>query len=166
MPMLNCECPGCTWMMQQPDWMTRYIPIFLHGDATPITGHGKSWAKSSQIWSWGGLLGKGHTKQVVFWIWSVFKDIMTKTTTHKRFWKILCWSLRSLQRGLWPSANWDGQPWVHGSVDAMRAGTPLVGEDPATCFACQLWRLKGDLEDVHEDISLFDCLTCLSTQRL
>ena len=159
MPKLNSESPGCTWMMQQPDWMTRFIPIFVHGDGTPITGIGKSWAKSSQIWNWGSLLGSGNTKQVVFWIWNVFKDIMTKTATRKRFWKILWWSQTALQRGLWPSTNWDGQAWVLGSLDAVRAGTPLVGEDPSTCFACQLWRLKGDLEDVHEDMWCVDMFT-------
>lgn len=151
MPMDICECKGCTWMMRQTRWRSRYIPIFLHGDATPITGIGKSWAKSAQIWNWGSLLAKGSTKQIVFWIWCVFKDLMTRSTTHRRFWKIFCWSLRSLQTGLWPATNWDGERWAAESVDAIRAGTPLIGDDPSTCFACQLWRVKGDLEDFHED---------------
>ena len=152
MPKLNFESPGCTWMMQQPDWMTRFIPIFVHGDGTSITGIGKSCAKSSQIWNWGSLLCKGCTKQVVLWIWRVFKDIMTKNTTRKRFWKILWWSQTALQRGLWPSTNWDGQAWV-------RADTPLVGGDPSTCFVCHLWRLQGDLEDVHQDMWCVDMPT-------
>ena len=140
-------------MMRQTSWKTRYIPIFLHGDGTPITGIGKSWAKSSQIWNWGSLLARGPTREIVFWIWSVFKESMTRSTTRSRFWKILCWSLRSLQAGLWPATNWNGLPWEPGSIDAMRAGTPLVGDDLSTRFACQIWRAKGDLEDFHEDRS-------------
>ena len=45
----------------------------------------------------------------------------------------------------WPSL-------LLGSIDAVRADTPLVGGDPSTCFVCHLWRLQGDLEDVHQDM--------------
>ena len=165
MPMDNCECPGCTWMMRQIGWRTGYIPIFLHRDGTPITGAGKSWANACQIWNWGSLLASGSTKEIVFWIWCVFKDVMTNSSTRKRFWQILCWSLRSLQRGLWPAANWNKDLWEPGSVDALRANTPLVGDDPSTCFACQLWRVKGDLEDFHEDRSLCNMPAHLQTSH-
>ena len=96
-------------------------------------------------------MARGSTQEVVFWIWSVFKELMTATTTRKRYWKIVVWSLRALQRGLWPATNWDGSDWEAGSMDAFRAGNPLVGDDRSSYFACQLWRVKGDLEDYHED---------------
>jgi hypothetical protein len=147
------QCKGCTWMMRQVNWRTRFIPIFLHGDGTPITGIGKSWSKSSQIWNWGSLLARGSTVEVVFWIWSVFKEYLT-ATARKQFWKVLVWSLKAMQKGLWPATNWDNTAWAPGSVDALRANTPLVGDDKSTCFCCQLFRIKGDLEDFHEDTML------------
>ena len=94
-------------MMRQPNWKNRFIPLFLHGDGTPITGIGKTWSKSSQIWNWGSLLARGSTVEVVFWIWSCYKAYLTDPA-RKRFWKILVWSFRAMQRGLWPSNNWDG----------------------------------------------------------
>lgn len=148
---------GCSWMMRQPNWKSRFIPIFLHGDGTPITGIGKTWSKSSQIWNWGSLLARGSTVEVVFWIWSCYKVYLTDPA-RKRFWKIFVWSLRAMQRGLWPSSNWDGSDWAPGSVDAVRAGKPLVGDDRRTCFCCQLYRIKGDLEDFHEDMIIVCCM--------
>jgi hypothetical protein len=148
---------GCSWMMRQPNWKSRFIPIFLHGDGTPITGIGKTWSKSSQIWNWGSLLARGSTVEVVFWIWSCYKVYLTDPA-RKRFWKIFVWSLRAMQRGLWPSSNWDGSDWAPGSVDAVRAGKPLVGDDRRTCFCCQLYRIKGDLEDFHEDMIIACCM--------
>ena len=37
------------------------IPLSLHGDGVPITGVGKSWSKSCDIYSWNSLLGGGRT---------------------------------------------------------------------------------------------------------
>jgi hypothetical protein len=144
---------GNAWLKNFKNFRTRMIPIFIHGDACPITGVGKSWSNSCQIWNWGGLLGVGTTVQIVFWILSVWKDLMSDNT-RKRFWKIVTWSFRAMQVGLWPERNWNGDPWPRGSIDAFRANTPLVGNDCNTCFACQIWKVKGDLEDFHEDLEI------------
>ena len=44
-----------------PDYNTCAIPLSLHGDGVPITGVGKSWGKSMDVWSWCSLLASGRT---------------------------------------------------------------------------------------------------------
>jgi len=82
---------------------------------------------------------------------------------------MMTWSFRALQVGLWPARNWNQDPWPRGSIDALRANTPLVGTDLNTCFACQIWKVKGDLEDIHEDVGVIAqsyMLQCCCTNLL
>ena len=39
-------------MKEKRNWKTLYVPIALHGDGVPISGVGKSWQRSAEIWSW------------------------------------------------------------------------------------------------------------------
>ena len=43
-----------------PDYQHVAIPIAIHGDGVPVTGVGKSWSKSCDIYSWASLLGGGR----------------------------------------------------------------------------------------------------------
>ena len=44
----------------EPDYQHTAIPIAIHGDGVPVTGVGKSWSKSCDIYSWASLLGGGR----------------------------------------------------------------------------------------------------------
>ena len=44
----------------EPDFQDVAIPIALHGDGVPVTGVGKSWSKSCDVYSWCSLLGGGR----------------------------------------------------------------------------------------------------------
>ena len=44
-----------------PGYQSCVIPLSLHGDGVPITGVGKSWGKSMDVWSWCSLLASGRT---------------------------------------------------------------------------------------------------------
>ena len=58
------------------------------------------------------LLSQGHSKEVMFWIWSVFDRLRVKGDstgegTLESFFRILRWSLCSLYEGVWPDSPWD-----------------------------------------------------------
>ena len=118
-------------------------PHFFHGDGVPTTGVGKSWGKSLNVFDWGSLLARGPTKQIVFWIWSVFAAISSKRTMEV-FWKIMKWSFNALFSGKHPDKDFHGEPYPAGSAEAKLAGKPLVGSDPGDHYFCVIWRFKGD----------------------
>lgn len=122
----------------------RCIPLSIHGDGVPITGVGKSWSKSVEVFSWSSLLSHGATIKTSFLIWGFFWHLVIKQdglNAYQKFSKILCWSFEALLSGKWPLVNPFGRPWAPGSVDANRAGTPLADG----FFAC-LYLVKGDLD--------------------
>ena len=135
----------------------RCIPIRIHGDGVPVTGVGKSWGKSADIYSWNSFFATGPTIEFNFYIWAVFKAVLSTSfnrNTKNTFWKILVWSLKWLWLGLWPNKNWDGSDWVH-RVDIDRAMTPLAGTDDDFLFCC-VWGLLGDLEYFKTEYGLQD----------
>ena len=139
----------------RPNYKTRAVPISLHGDAVPVTGVGKAWSRSLDLFSWCSLLGVGLTMEFNFFIWGIFKTIVSEKfmrNTKHNFWTILIWSLRALYEGVWPTERWDGAPWEN-SVDINRAGTPLAGS-PHNCFYCVLWCIKGDLVYYRDELKL------------
>ena len=106
-----------------PNYQSRAIPLALHGDGVPVTGVGKVWGKSLDVFSWCSLLGTGLTIEFTFYIYSIFQKALCNATlfnTKQRFWRILVWSLQALMNGLWPDRTWDGE------LDP-KGGTPLAG---------------------------------------
>ena len=51
----------CHPIRNEVGFQDNVIPISLHGDGAPITGVGKSWSKSCDVFSWNSLLGGGRT---------------------------------------------------------------------------------------------------------
>jgi len=126
--------------------------VFFHGDGVPVTGLGKTWGRSCNIWNWGSLLAKGSTVEIVFWIWSCILDIMVKGRTQAKFYKIMKWSFTALWNGTWPMADWDDTKYAANSPEGKKAGTPLVGTNLSECLFCVVWLLKGDLDFHHKEI--------------
>ena len=117
------------------NWDSLFIPVSLHGDAVPVSGCGKPWAKSYTIFSWSSLLGKGTTLATNFMIYSIFASVFPKASKHA-FWKRLLASFLALFEGVWPE-------------DSPKAGEPLAGG-----YRACLWMLKGDLKYWSEDLDL------------
>ena len=135
-----------------PSHRKKCIPIALHGDGVPISGVGKSWSKSAQVFSWTSLLARGPTKSTCFLIYLFFWHLIVPAGNmdlYKKFTKVLCWSLGALFDGKWPGADADGRPWEQGSPQAERAGKPL-----ANGFFCCVYLLKGDLEFMSKAFGL------------
>ena len=145
-------------MRDRPNWRSCCIPLSIHGDGVPVTGCGKSWAKTWDIFSWMSLLGSGSTTEFNFLIWGIWSQMRARNTavpTIKTFWKIVCWSLRVMYIGRWPFFDWEGRPMTN-PIDVARAGTPLAGTE-THFFFCVLWILKGDLEYLWKELGLPNC---------
>ena len=123
-----------------PGWERVCIPLSLHGDGVPIKGVGKTWSESMTIFSWCSMIcGLGRTIEFNFMMGSIFGHLVGKSLgcrTMKNFWKIVCWSLKWLAAGLWPTETWDGE-----DIHDDKAGTFL-----ANGFKGVLFCLRGDLE--------------------
>ena len=81
------------------NWKKRYIPFGLHGDGVPISGVGKSWQRSAEVWSWNSLLAWGPTMQMMHFNFALFKDIVSSRRGHDTrdtFMRLLAWSLMSV----------------------------------------------------------------------
>ena len=138
-----------------PNFRSRAIPISLHGDGVPVTGVGKAWSHSANMYSWCSLLGAGSTMLFNFYIYHIWAKCISKAETMeslRRFWMILTWSLKWLYLGLWPNTDWNDKPFTS-LVDIRRAGTPLAGER-GSHFFCVPWVIRNDLEFQWKDLLL------------
>ena len=63
-----------------PNWKKKTIPLSLHGDGVPVTGCGKVWAKSSMIFSFKSLVGRGSTIQTNYLILSIMTCLLATWT--------------------------------------------------------------------------------------
>ena len=50
------------------------MPISLHGDGVPVTGVGRSWAKSYEALTWTSCVASGSTSSIFNFIVGMFKD--------------------------------------------------------------------------------------------
>ena len=85
----------------------KQIPIGLHGDGVPIVGKGKIWCKSSWVYSWSSLLSEAPTKDKQFYIGMVW-DTLQGPETMDSFFKVIAWSFKFLQQGIWPTEDYQG----------------------------------------------------------
>ena len=140
-------------LRHKPNHKRRCIPLFLHGDAVPCTGVGKSWSKLLDIWSWGSLMTlDGKTMLTNFLIFSFYTMLQTHAAdekTYETFWIALCWSLECLYIGKHPYSHWDGVAYGKGTPEGKLAGTWL-----ADGWFGALWCIIGDLDYFHAQLNL------------
>ena len=94
------------------DYKSKVVPLAVHGDGVPVVGLGKGWSKVMTMFSWYSLIGQGQTKEILFWVWSMY-DRMSKGSvsegTRGVFFAVLRWSFLCLMEGKWPSADFQGK---------------------------------------------------------
>jgi hypothetical protein len=133
-------------MTNQEGWETKCVPLQLHGDSVPVSGIGKAWSKSVEIYSWSSALGSASCAMSQVLVCLFHKLLVSKQhgrDTMATFWKHLVWSFHWLMLGLWPAADPDGVQYepgtreykLHHDVKYLAGGWRGV-----------LWCLKGDLE--------------------
>ena len=123
------------------------IPLALHGDGVPVTGAGRSWQKSLEVYSWCSLLSKGNTLKCNFLIYAMFDKLLVKSgglNGFDKFSKLLAWSFQALYDGKWPSVDEQGRP-----TNDPKAGKPLAGG-----FRGVLFVIRGDLEFMTTKLGL------------
>lgn len=122
------------------DFAKYAVPISVHGDGVAVSGMGKSWSRSVDVYSWASMLATGETIVSNYLIYCMYPKLMTTEAVDK-FWKIVQWSLYWLFIGRWPRKDVNGNDWPAGSIDAERAGKHLAGGYFATVFC-----IRADLE--------------------
>ena len=107
------------------------MPISLHGDGVPVTGVGRSWAKSYEALTWTSCVASGSTVSIFNFIVGLFKDAAC-TIDDKETWddilKNILWSFKALLRGEWPDRDDNGVLYQPGSQGYRRRFKPLCGE--------------------------------------
>jgi hypothetical protein len=132
--------------LSQVDERARCIPISLHGDGVPVSGLGKAWSRSVEIYSWASALSNSSTAMSQIMICLFHKLLVSKTPgrdTMLTFWKHMVWSFKWMMLGLWPDVDANGKPYPRGSLgwDRHHRQKWLAGG-----WKGVLWCLKGDLE--------------------
>ena len=135
------------------DWRRWAIPIKLYGDGVPITGVGKSWSKSCNVYTCGSLVGVGKTHELLFMIWAIMTELIYKSSmcnldSRRVFWKKLCWSLRGAWLGEFLPHDSDNNPYDAASVMGKLAGTLIAGG-----YFFVVWLLGSDLEWFYKDFA-------------
>ena len=89
-----------------------FIPISMHGDATPASGAGKSWSKMMDIWSWSSMLTSSPSRlnsYLIFCIHACFRDAAADHNTLDVIFRKMAWSFKACYTGKWPTRDWNNK---------------------------------------------------------
>ena len=129
------------------DHQTRCVPISIHGDGVSISGVGRSWAKSVDVYSWSSMLSNTSTKLSNYLIYILYWKLVSPNehfNGFQKFLRLLTWSLYWLMLGRWPSRDAYDRP-----INSPKAGKQLAGG-----FYAVLWTLKSRPRAYGENIRL------------
>ena len=93
-----------------PNFESCCIPIGVHGDATPASGAGKSWAKMIDVWSWTSLLSTAPPRFSMFLIWCIHSCLRSAVANHVTLdvaFKMMVWSFEACFTGMHPMKDWN-----------------------------------------------------------
>ena len=141
-------------------YQSKFIPLALHGDGVAVSGVGRSWSRSIDVWSFSSVIGRGMTILTNFIIFLLFPNYICKSGVDSMgAWeKRMCWSFYWLAVGKWPTKYWNGSP-----IYSDKAGTDL-----ADGFRAVLWSLRSDLDFMKKGLNLeaanshTPCTCCLA----
>lgn len=146
------------------------IPIGLHGDEVPVAGRGKCYCTYSVVFSWFSLVsGQKQTLESLLLLWcsNPAQFVEGDAGTLQCFWNAVAWSLEVLESGRWPSKDYRGVRYAHGTKEYSRAGKLL-----AEGFYCILTSLVGDLDYTNKFLQMphwasasRPCNLCLTTSH-
>ena len=140
------QCPK----LQHPDirgkqnFNRSMVPLRLHGDGCCITGRGRVWNKTADIFSWSSCMGKGKTKDLMYFIWCLYQVQRCTLDGHRTlviFSSKMRWSFQALWRGKHPETDSNRKRYTAGTLEHTLAGTDLAGG-----FCGCLWILQNDLD--------------------
>ena len=126
-------------LKDRQDHATKCVPLSIHGDGVAVSGVGRSWGKSVDVYSWNSMLGRDSTLVTNFLSWMMFWKLRAPVQGMDAFdklSKLFCWSLYWLFIGVWPKRDVSGRP-----ITNEKAGRPLAGG-----FYAAVWSIRADLE--------------------
>ena len=110
--------PACLANDGRHDFRQRCIPVAVHGDGVAISQVARTGSKKVGCISWQSLLCKKQTALSSFLIFFAFAHQVKEEGCFRTWWsnwRHICWSLRALYSGKWPSTDQDGLAWPQGS---------------------------------------------------
>ena len=159
--------PACLANDGRHDFRQRCIPVAVHGDGVAISQVARTGSKKVDCISWQSLLCKKQTALSSFLIFFAFAHQVKEEGCFRTWWSVwrhICWSLRALYSGKWPSTDQDGLAWPQGSTAGKLAGQDLAGG-----FYCIPVAARGDIEwmSLHHGLahpsSRQPCSLCLAS---
>jgi len=123
-------------MLQIPQWKSRCIPIYIHGDG--VEYHNK---ETMMVYHWGCLLSVLTTMCSALLL-ACFPKSCTSDGTWGPPLRKIAHSFNAAFWGKFPDLDEDQQPFPNGSQAALRAGQSLTAGD----FRLVLWTIQGDHE--------------------
>ena len=119
----------------------------MHSDGVVVTGRGRSWSKMLGVYSWGPVLGWGHTDTMLYFMWARWEHQLSKVTdrnTYESIANLLRWSFTALWEGRWPTHDHMGKEFPPGT----RSYELSHGPDTrlAEGYFALLWVIESDLD--------------------
>ena len=65
-------------LLQRDEYDKLAVPLGIHGDGVPVIGIGKGWTRMMTIFFGSSLLAKGPSKEIRYYIWSMFDRLCCK----------------------------------------------------------------------------------------
>ena len=119
----------------------------MHSGGVVVTGRGRSWSKMLGVYSWGPVLGWGHTDTMLYFMWAGWEHQLSKVTdrnTYESIANLLRWSFTALWEGRWPTHDHMGKEFPPGT----RSYELSHGPDTrlAEGYFALLWVIESDLD--------------------
>ena len=125
----------------------KYVPLAIHGDGVAISGCGRSWSRSIDVFSMSSVIGKGPTLLTNFLMYLYSAKFICKglgINSLSLFIKRLIWSLFWLAVGKWPKKDWND----------VESKDPRAGTDLAGGLCGVLWTIRADLDFLAKGLGL------------
>ena len=109
-----------------PNWVRRFVPMALHGDGVGCIRVNRTGSESLDVLSFMSIFGKGSTLELKLYIVSLF-EWCRASSTDAEIWKVVIWSLKSLQCRKLLDSDWTGTKYARLTSEAEIANTGLAG---------------------------------------
>ena len=106
--------PACLERDGKHDFRQKRTPLAVHGDGVAISQVARTGSKKVDCISWQSLLCKKQKALSSVLIFFAFGQQIKGEGYFRTWWSVwrhICWSLRALYSGKWPSTDKDGLAW-------------------------------------------------------
>ena len=118
-----------------------HVPIGLHGDDVRDLKDCKV-----LVLTWNSVLSRASSIDSR-WVFSIIahRQLLPRSTMFQLL-DLLVWSLQWARRGIFPTVDHKGRPWLAGSWRAAMSGQPIAGATVEASYKLAFVQLRGDCE--------------------